>query len=125
MAHVLLVDDDEVLRVLMERLLSLAGHTVKTAEDGAAGLALATTESFDLVITDVMMPKMDGYELTRHIRANPALRATRVLVLTSRMYGPDPELAKAAGADAWSMKAVTAARLNQLVDAILAPPSAG
>jgi CheY-like chemotaxis protein len=127
-AHILLVDDDPVLSSLLARLVRRLGHTLVLAGSGAEALALAAAQPFDLIITDVMMPDQDGYELTRALRAQPATRETRILIFTSRLQGPDADLALAAGADAYVMKTVNLDRLNaaitQLLDAGRTDPGA-
>lgn len=128
MAHILLVDDDPVLSSLLARLVRRLGHTIVLAGSGAEGLALAAAQPFDLIITDVMMPDLDGYELTHALRAQPATRETRILIFTSRLQGPDADLALAAGADGYVMKTVNLDRLNaaitQLLDARRTDPVA-
>ena len=81
---VLLVDDSDTVREALKRLLVEAGYEVTTAEDGRAGLELCKAHKFDLVSTDVMMPHMDGYELTRALRAMPEYRDVPIVMVTSR-----------------------------------------
>lgn len=81
---VLLVEDSDIVRETLRRLLVEAGYRVVTARDGIEGLAMAQAESFDLVSTDVMMPRMDGYELTRELRKSPQYRDTPIVMVTSR-----------------------------------------
>jgi len=119
MAKLLLVDDDPVLLMLLTRLLNRIGHEVIAVENAAACLEKAAAEHFDMIITDVMMPGMDGYELTRRLRENPATREVRILILTSRLQGPDDDLAMAAGADAYDMKSVNLERLNTKIAGLL------
>lgn len=122
MAHLLLVDDDDALRRILALLLSRAGHTVVEAADGESALADAAQETFDLIVADVMMPGLDGYALTRRLRAQPATRATPVLLMTASLRGPDAQLARAAGADAHMTKTTNPGRLCAAVDALLAGP---
>ena len=82
--HVLLVEDSDVVRESLRRLLADAGYKVTAARDGVEGLAEAQAQRFDLVSTDVMMPRMDGYELTRALRATPEYRDVPIVMVTSR-----------------------------------------
>lgn len=81
---ILLVEDSETVRETLRRLLSDAGYRVVVAEDGAIGLTLAKQEAFDLVSTDVMMPNLDGYGLTRALREDDNYRDTPIVMVTSR-----------------------------------------
>tara|TARA_R110002096_G_scaffold299503_6_gene494258 strand:- start:186310 stop:189114 length:2805 start_codon:yes stop_codon:yes gene_type:complete len=83
-ASVLLVEDSEVVREALRRLLTQAGYRVVVAHDGIEGLAASKKEVFDLVSTDVMMPRMDGYELTRTLRKTSEYRDTPIIMVTSR-----------------------------------------
>jgi diguanylate cyclase (GGDEF)-like protein len=80
---VLVVDDDPDKRMLLAVALEMAGYEVRTADDGEAGLSAVESHQPDLVITDVMMPKMDGYELARRVRANPQTRFIPIIIQTA------------------------------------------
>ncbi|HUS63487.1 MAG TPA: response regulator [Kofleriaceae bacterium] len=82
--HVLLVDDSDMVRESLRRLLHEAGYRVTVARDGREGLEIAMAQRFDLVSTDVMMPRMDGYELTRALRATAEYRDVPIVMVTSR-----------------------------------------
>ncbi|HUQ01106.1 MAG TPA: response regulator [Kofleriaceae bacterium] len=83
-SQVLLVEDSDIVRESLRRLLADAGYLVTTAVDGQHGLELARSRQFDLVSTDVMMPRMDGYELTRALRATPQYANIPIVMVTSR-----------------------------------------
>ncbi|HNB89399.1 MAG TPA: response regulator, partial [Plasticicumulans sp.] len=95
----LLVDDDALARLALEAMLAGDGYRLETAADGSEALVLAARLLPDLILLDVMMPGMDGYEVCRRLRADPALAEVPVLMLTalddaaSRLLGLD------AGAD--------------------------
>jgi two-component system chemotaxis response regulator CheY len=104
MASILAVDDSKSMRQLLVATLVEAGHEVTQASDGVEGLALAKTRAFDLVLSDINMPNMDGLTLLRHLRILPALKTCPILILTTEM---DPDLrrqAKQAGATGWIVK---------------------
>jgi len=82
-SHVLLVEDSDIVREALRRLLVDAGYVVTVAVDGQHGLELARSRRFDLISTDVMMPRMDGYELTRALRAMPEYAETPIVMVTS------------------------------------------
>jgi diguanylate cyclase (GGDEF)-like protein len=86
---VLVVDDDPDKRMLLTVALQMAGYEVRTANDGEEGLAAVESFQPDLIITDVMMPKMDGYELARKVRANPQTRFLPIIIQTAARMGAD------------------------------------
>jgi len=84
MASILTVDDDSEILELIKSTLKLAGHTVTTAIDGAEAVARIEKKRFDVVILDIMMPQMSGYEVLEKIREMPSRASTPVIVLTAR-----------------------------------------
>src|SRR5205085_3469055 len=86
---VLLVDDNPDKRQLLSFALAAAGYSVQTATDGVEGLAAVESLQPDLIITDVMMPNMDGYEMARRVRANPATRFIPIIIQTSARNGAE------------------------------------
>ncbi|HEX8775735.1 MAG TPA: diguanylate cyclase [Pyrinomonadaceae bacterium] len=80
---VLVVDDDPDKRMILTVALQMAGYNVRTANDGEAGLAAVESYQPDLIVTDVMMPRMDGYELARRVRANPLTRFIPIIIQTA------------------------------------------
>ena len=124
MAKLLLVDDDPILLALLGKLLRRAGHAVTEANSGEECLAVAAQEPFDVIITDVMMPGLDGFQLTRRLRAQPATRDVLILIVTSHLQGPDPAQAMLAGADGYDMKTVNVTRLNEKIASLVAARNA-
>lgn len=97
--HVLLVDDEPSIRETISFILEMEGFRVTTAEDGEQALARVRAEHPAVVLLDGMMPKIDGFEVCRIIKATPELRATRVIMLTALGQRSDRERGVAAGAD--------------------------
>src|SRR3979411_1417996 len=91
MATVLIVDDREVNREFLVTLLGFYGHRLIEAGDGAQALALARSEHPDVIITDILMPTMDGYEFVRQLRAQPMLANAVVIFYTAHSHGPEAE----------------------------------
>ena len=99
MGRILLVEDDPVQLYILRGWLQQAGHTVEGAEDGGAALALARRSAPPLMVTDWLMPGLDGLGLIRAFRRDSGLRDTYVILLTARDEGGDHEAALAGGAD--------------------------
>lgn len=118
-ATVLIVDDEPDLVELIAYALSAEGFRVLTAADGAEGLAVAEAERPDLVVLDIMMPRMDGVELTERLRENAQLRLTPILMLTARSGEGDEIAGLEAGADDYLTKPVSPKRLAMRVRALL------
>jgi CheY-like chemotaxis protein len=106
MARLLLIDDDEGLRTMMQILLKRGGHDITQAGNGQAGLELAEKQPFDVILLDVMMPDMNGYEVARRLRASPRTQNTPLIILTARAQPVDQKSALIAGADAYFSKPV-------------------
>lgn len=116
---ILLVDDEPDLIELIEYALQAEGFRVLTARDGAEGLALAEAERPDLVVLDVMMPRMDGIELAERLREDGHLRLTPILMLTARSGEGDEIAGLEAGADDYLPKPVSTRRLISRIRALL------
>ncbi len=101
---ILVVDDDAVFREYLADVLRVAGHEVEVVPDGAAALARCRHVRVELVVADWMMPGLDGVALCRHLKGEPALRATYVILLTAREALPDKVAALDAGVDEYLVK---------------------
>ncbi len=101
---VLVVEDSITSRVLIKNILESAGYIVKTSVDGIEGLTLLKTEPFDLVVSDIEMPRMDGFELTKRIRADTRLSELPVILVTALETREDREQGIEAGANAYIIK---------------------
>jgi len=116
---VLVADDDEDIRSLVTFRLERAGYRVVTASDGEQALSLALEHSPALAVLDVMMPRLDGYELTRRLREHEATRSMPVILLTARAQEADVERGFEAGADDYIRKPFSPQELRARVQAIL------
>jgi CheY-like chemotaxis protein len=122
MPKILLVEDNELNRDMLSRRLARRGFEVVLAGDGAEGLDTARSERPDLVVMDLSLPVLDGWEAIRRLRADPALSAIPVLALTAHAMAGDRGQALAAGADDYDTKPVDFTRLMGKIDALLAAP---
>ena len=124
MAHKILVVDDEPNIVLsLEFLMKQAGFQVRTASDGEAGLAAIAAEAPDLVLLDVMMPRKNGYEVCQAIRANPAWKNIRIIMLTAKGREVEREKGMALGADDYITKPFSTQEVVVRVRELLAEAS--
>ena len=101
---ILVVEDTEDNRQILRDLLGAAGYDLIEANDGAEGVAKAAEHRPDLILMDIQMPVMDGYEATRRIKADPALKAIPVVAVTSYALSGDEDKARAAGCDDYIAK---------------------
>jgi two-component system, cell cycle response regulator DivK len=102
--RILVVEDQEDNRRIIRDLLMSAGYELIEAVDGEAGVRLAETERPDLILMDIQLPVLDGYEATRRIKQNPELRHIPIIVVTSYALSGDDAKAVAAGSDAYVAK---------------------
>ncbi len=115
MTHILVVDDSRSMRHMVSLTLKDANYSVTLAEDGVQGLEKVRGDQFDLVITDVNMPNMDGISLVKEIRSLDNYRFTPVLVLTTESSAERKLAGKQAGATGWIVKPFDPEQLLKLV----------
>ncbi len=111
MARILLVEDNEMNRDSLSRLLQRRGHEVVCAADGAIAVEMARQHMPEVILMDVGLPIIDGYEATRRIKADPATRTIPVIALTAQAMSSDRALAVEAGCDDYDTKPVEMQRL--------------
>jgi two-component system cell cycle response regulator DivK len=102
--RILVVEDQEDNRQILRDLLSSTGYEMVEAENGEEALTVAAAEQPDLILMDIQLPLLDGYEATRRIKANPALAKIPVIAITSYALSGDEEKARAAGCDDYVTK---------------------
>jgi len=119
MPKILLVEDNEMNRDMLSRRLQRRGYEVLTAVDGESGLALTRTEAPALILMDMSLPGIDGWEATRQIKADPATRGIPVIALTAHAMAGDREQALAAGCDDFDIKPIDLDRLLGKIGALL------
>ncbi len=120
MIRILLVEDNELNRDMLSRRLARRGCAVRTAEDGAAALQLALADRPDIVLMDIGLPDIDGWEVTRRMRAEPALAGLPILALTAHAMESDRERALAAGCDDFDTKPIEFERLLRKIETLVA-----
>ena len=119
MAKLLLVEDNEMNRDMLSRRLTRRGYEVAIAIDGAQGVEMARTETPDLVLMDLSLPVIDGWEATRRIKASQDTRHLPVIGLTAHAMAGDREKAMDAGCDDYDTKPIELERLLKKVEALL------
>jgi CheY-like chemotaxis protein len=127
MAKILLVEDNEMNRDMLGRRLQRQGYAVCFAIDGPSGVAMASDESPDLILMDINLGEMDGWEATRRIKANPATAGIPIIALTAHALATDRDKSLAAGCVDFDTKPVNLPRLLAKIAPWLeksAPPAA-
>lgn len=115
---ILTIDDSKTMRDMLLLTLADAGFDVLQAVDGQDGIEVLGDQRVDVVITDINMPKMDGYEVIRHMRSNSAHKSTPILVLTTESETDKKNLARAAGATGWMVKPFDPDRLIATINKV-------
>ena len=121
----LVIDDEETIRLLCRVNLAVSGIEVLEAEDGSAGLEMARKEQPDLILLDVMMPGLDGWEVARRLSADPATREIPVVFLTARAGQEDRVLGEQAGAVGYVVKPFDPVSIATVVDLTLTRMQSG
>jgi CheY-like chemotaxis protein len=122
LAKILLVEDNEMNRDMLSRRLVRSGYEVLLAMDGGEGLAKARAESPDLILMDMSLPGIDGWEATRQLKAEPGTREIPVIALTAHAMSGDRQKALSAGCDDFDTKPVELPRLLTKIQALLQRP---
>jgi two-component system cell cycle response regulator DivK len=117
--RILVVEDQEDLRGVLRTLLAGTGYTVIEAADGQAGVAKALSERPDLILMDIQLPVLDGYDATRQIKASPDLKATPIIAVSSFAMKGDEEKARAAGCDHYVTKPYSPMQLLRIIRGFL------
>ncbi|HEY6542662.1 MAG TPA: response regulator [Ktedonobacteraceae bacterium] len=117
--HILVVDDSQDMRDLLQRLLERAGYRVVVAEDGQASLIQAKLHHPDLILMDLSLPDMDGWEAVGHLRKMPEFRTTPIIAVTAHVSPQEAERAMAAGCTAHIGKPFNTKALLQEVARLL------
>src|SRR5688572_12462661 len=123
MSRILLVEDNEMNRDMLSRRLERRGYQVLLASDGLSGVEIAGAESPDLVLMDMSLPVLDGWEATRRLKAAPATRHIPIIALTAHAMSDDHDKALAAGCDDYDTKPIELQRLLGKMEALLQAPS--
>lgn len=126
MPKLLLVEDNEMNRDMLSRRLEKRGYTLALAVDGGQGVALAKSDLPDLILMDMSLPVIDGWEATRQLKADPATKGIPVIALTAHAMESDRQKALEAGCDDFDTKPVELARLLVKIEELLKkfPPKA-
>ena len=119
MAKILLVEDNELNRDMLTRRLQRRGFQVVSAADGRAGIALGEQEGPDLILMDMSLPDLDGWEATRLLKSSSQTRSIPIIALTAHAMSGDRERAIEAGCDDYDTKPVELDRLLGKIDSLI------
>jgi len=125
MAHVLVIEDDPPSLELIRYLLHAAGHTVSCATEGDAGLARARSGGLDLIVCDVQLPGIDGMEIARQLKADPARRHIPLVAVTASAMVGDRRSVLRAGFDVYMAKPIVPETFVQQIEAVMRRSIAG
>jgi two-component system cell cycle response regulator DivK len=124
MQKILLVEDNEMNRDMLSRRLTRNGYEVVIAVDGQQGVDMAVSAKPDLILMDMSLPVIDGWEATRRIKANAAMRGIPVIALTAHAMAGDREKAMEVGCEDYDTKPIELSRLLGKIAALLVPKAA-
>lgn len=119
MVKILLVEDNEMNRDMLSRRLERNGYEIVMAVDGEEGVAMATSHTPDLILMDMSLPKIDGWEATKRVKENPLTQGIPIIALTAHAMSDDRERALAAGCDEYDTKPVELPRLLAKIESLL------
>jgi DNA-binding response OmpR family regulator len=119
MKKILVVDDDRTVVDLLVRVLSAEGYAVRFAYDGESAMDWIERDTFDLIISDLMMPRRHGFQLIEQVRAKQDAAHTKILVLTAKTFPRDAERAQSAGADLFLSKPFEIEHLKATISKLL------
>jgi two-component system, cell cycle response regulator DivK len=119
MAKILLVEDNEMNRDMLSRRLERRGHEITMAVDGRQGVEMGKAGNYDLILMDMSLPEIDGWEATRQLRAAPEAAKVPIIALTAHAMSGDREKALEAGCDDYDTKPIELPRLLSKIDALL------
>ena len=124
MAKILIVEDNEMNRDMLSRRLVKRGYDIAIAVDGEQGVAMARSESPALILMDMSLPGLDGWEASRRLKADPQTKDIAIIAITAHAMAGDREKALAAGCDDFDTKPIELTRLLAKIEALLARPGA-
>ncbi len=119
MAKILLIEDNQMNRDMLSRRLTRKGYEVVIAVDGQQGMAMARSEAPDLILMDMSLPVLDGWEATRQLKSAPETQAIPVIALTAHAMAGDREKAVEAGCDDYDIKPIEMPRLLEKIQRLL------
>lgn len=120
MATILVIDDSSVMREMVKTILVTEGHNVVTADDGDVALEMARKSSFDMILSDINMPRMSGISFVSKVRRIEAYENTPIVMLTTESSEYKKDKAKKMGANGWLLKPIDPIRLVKAVNTMLA-----
>ncbi|MFC1799946.1 response regulator transcription factor [Candidatus Eisenbacteria bacterium] len=116
---VLVIDDEEYIQHILNFSFGAEGYDVVTAADGEEGIKKAKSEKPDIIVLDIMMPKMDGYEACKRLKTDPSTKSIPVILLTAKGREVDRKLGSQAGADDYVVKPFSPGRLIERVEGMM------